>query len=211
MIHLIAIAFVTGLLVNSNQCDAATVGSASFLHGDGYVTGDDTRNIARFDVTHINKDVLLYGRADLSSFDDRNSSINTRMIGHYNTGFGFDLAGQYQNANKTSVSSIGLGVKSIAKDHMVLLDVYKQSHNVLGDATQVFAYVKSPEYNGFFFDGFVDTAFYKNVTVVLAQPSVMYKMTNSLNIGVEYQLYYNKFGYDGLDESVPQAKLKYTF
>ena len=212
MIHLIAIAFVAGMILNHKECEAATIGSASLLHGDGYVTGDDTRNIARFDVTHIDENVLFYGRTDISSFDDANSSINTRLLGHYHVKqAGLDIAGQYQNANKVSASSFGVGYKKLAKDYMILTDVYVQSNSMLGDGIQLFAYVNTPSVFGFYFDGFIDNTFYKDVTVTLAQPSVMYKFTENLNLGVEYQLYWNKFGNDGLDETVPQAKLKWKF
>jgi hypothetical protein len=39
----------------------------------------------------------------------------------------------------------------------------------------------------------------------------MYAVTPSLSAGVEYQLYWNKAGIKGLDETIPQAKLKWSF
>lgn len=35
-----------------DDTEAATQGSISYLHGDGYVVGDNTRNITRFDVLY---------------------------------------------------------------------------------------------------------------------------------------------------------------
>ena len=209
---LIVIMYLVIALIPANDAQAVTVGSASLLHGDGYMSGDDTRNTARMDVMHSNGDVLLYGRFDNSSFDDSNAAINTRIIGHYAVvDYGFDIAGQYQNANRVSASSIGVGYKTFTKEAMFLLDTYIQSSNIFGEGIQLFAYTKSPKYRGFYLEGFVDAAFYKDVTVTLAQPSLMYGVTDTLSVGVEYQLYWNKLGVSGLNESVPQAKVKWSF
>ena len=205
----VAMYVVIALMPSSS--DAATVGSASLLHGDGYVSGDTTRNVARFDVMHLDKDYLFYGRVDNSSFDDSNSINNTRILGHYGTSLGIDIAGQYQNGYKQSASSIGVGYKAFTKETMLLIDTYIQSSNVFGEGIQLFAYVKSPQYRGFFVEGFVDTVWYKDVTVTLTQPSLMYSVKDNLAVGLEYQLYWNKLGISGLDESVPQAKLKWSF
>lgn len=208
---LVVIMFAVLAMLPAKEANSATVGSASLLHGDGYATGDATRNIARFDVLHINKGVMFYGRVDNSSFDDSNSINNTRLIGHCNTPLGFDIAGQYQNGYKQSASSIGVGYKTITKEAMFLIDTYFQSSNVLGEGVQLFAYVKSPKYRGFYLEGFIDNVYYKDVTVTLAQPSLMYEVKDGVSVGVEYQLYNNKLGVSGLNESVPQAKLKWTF
>ena len=44
---ILAIVFSTVVV---DDTEATTQGSISYLHGDGYVTGDNTRNITRFDV-----------------------------------------------------------------------------------------------------------------------------------------------------------------
>ena len=191
--------------------EASTNGSVSLLHGDGYETGDNTRNIARFDVLHVNKGVMFYGRVDNSSFDDSNSINNTRLVGHCDTSLGFHIAGQYQNGYKQSASSVGVGYKSITKEKMFLIDTYLQSSNIFGEGLQLFAYAKSPRYNGFYLEGFVDNTYYDKVTITLAQPSLMYEVKDGVSVGVEYQLYWNKLGVSGLNESVPQAKLKWSF
>ena len=171
---LVVIMYLVIALIPAQEAQAVTVGSASLLHGDGYVSGDDTRNVARVDVLHDNGNVMLYGRFDNSSFDDSNSSVNTRIIGHYSVKtFGLDIAGQYQNAYRASASSIGVGYKLFGRDSQFLLDGYLQSHNVFGEGIQIFGHYKSPKLMGVFFEGFVDTAFYKDVTVTLAQPSLM--------------------------------------
>ena len=147
---LVVIMYLVIALMPANDAQAVTVGSASLLHGDGYVSGDDTRNIARFDVLHINKGVMFYGRVDNSSFDDSNSINNTRLIGHCDTSLGFHIAGQYQNGYRQSASSVGVGYKTITKEKMLLLDAYIQSSNIFGEGLQLFAYTKSPRYSGFY-------------------------------------------------------------
>jgi len=199
------------IVLAAMPAEASTNGSVSLLHGDGYVSGDTTRNIARFDVLHVNKEMLFYGRLDNSSFDDANSSNASRIMVHCNTPLGFDIAGQYQNGYKQSASSIGVGYRSFTKEKMFLIDTYIQSSNVFGEGIQIFAYAKSSKYRGFYLEGFVDNTYYKDVTVTLAQPSVMYEIKDGVSVGVEYQLYWNKLGVSGLNESVPQAKLKWSF
>jgi len=185
---LVVIMFAVLAMMPAKEANSATVGSLSMLHGDGYETGDNTRNIARVDVMHVNKGVLFYGRLDNSSFDDSNSTNTTRLLGHCETKFGFDVAGQYQNGYRQSASSIGVGYKTIAKETMFLFDAYVQSNNVFGSGIQLFTYAKSPSIHGFYAEGFIDNTYYDKVTVTLAQPSVMYRIKDDVSVGVEYQL-----------------------
>jgi hypothetical protein len=212
MIHLFAIAFVTGMLLNHTDCNAATVGSVSAVYGEGYKTGEEDRHTLRFDVTHLTKEYMLYGRMDNASYINNNSSFSSRLIGLYHLSpVGVGISAQLQNATKTSVRSVGVGYSNFNRDNQTFLGVYAQSHSAFGDGTHLFGYHKSAQLHGFLFEGFVDSAVYKDVTVTVAQPSLMYAVTPSLSAGVEYQLYWNKAGVKGLDETIPQAKLKWSF
>lgn len=198
----------------STEAEAQTTGSISYLHGDGYASGDNTRNTIRFDVLNLNKYGLLYGRADNTSMDDGNSQTITRILGHLNIGYGLHLAVQSQNQARSSATSVGFGYDLISKPITFGLDINRLSSNFYGDSTHLFSFWRTDDLYGFYTEGHLDYIMPDHgQNVLFAQPSIMYKTPSfeSLSFGLEYQIYENKSGIRGLQESVPQFKLKYLF
>jgi hypothetical protein len=208
MIHLVAVFAFIFAAVYEKPADAAQA-SVSYLHGDGYASGDATRNIVRFDALAVKDWGMVYGRADLLSFDDRNSSVVTRGIGHY--GRGWHLAGQVQNQKGISQSSAGFGYSDFGKQSSWFVDLQRMSSSYYGDSTHAFGYA-SRDWGNWQLGGWVeiiqpDKNFQLNAG---SQISVTYKI-NSVRLGVEQQRYINKNGIKGLDESVNQFMLKWEF
>lgn len=188
----------------------AATSSISFLHGDGYSTGDDTRNTVRVDTMAVKDWGLIYGRVDVSSFDDANSSPFYRGIGHIGTGL--HLAGQLQNQKGISQSSIGAGYSSFEKEQSWFVDAYRASSNYFGDSNHVFGYYSRDIGTKYKLTGFVEwLAPEKELdNMIGSQVSIMRKF-GEVWVGVEHQLYFNKNGVKGLDESVNQGMIKWTF
>jgi hypothetical protein len=208
MIHWLAVLAFIFAAVYEKPADAAQA-SVSYLHGDGYASGDDTRNIVRFDALAVKDWGMVYGRADLLSFDDRNSNVVTRGIGHY--GRGWHLAGQIQNQKGVSQTSAGLGYSRFGKDASWFVDLQRMSSNYYGDSTHAFGYA-SRDWGNWQLGGWVeviqpDSNFQLNAG---SQISLTYKI-NSVRLGVEQQRYINKNGINGLDEVVNQGVIKWTF
>jgi hypothetical protein len=204
MIHWLAVAALAFAAVYDKDADAAQA-SVSYLHGDGYASGDDTRNTVRLDALTVKDWGMLYGRVDVLSFDDRNSSVVTRGIVHY--GHGWHLAGQLQNQRGISQSSAGLGYS--AKGWFV--DLQRMSSSYYGDSTHAFGYA-SRDWGNWQLGGWIeiiqpDKDFQLNAG---SQISVTYKV-GKFRVGVEQQRYINKNGIRGLDESVNQFMLKWEF
>ena len=208
---LVVAMYVVIALIPSSS-DAATQGSVSYLHGDGYASGDDTRNITRFDVLNLNQYGMIYGRADVLSGDDRNSNIVTRIIGH--VGNGWHVAGQAQNQKGVSQTNVGAGYGSFGKQQAWFVDLYKINSSYYGDGYSLFGYGSYKFTDKVKADGFIEYILPENGTmqpVLLAQPAIMYNVYGQLWVGVEQQRYFNKSGIRGLDEVVNQFKLKWEF
>jgi hypothetical protein len=208
MIHWLAVAALIFAAVYDKDADAATA-SVSYLHGDGYASGDDTRNIVRFDALAVKDWGMVYGRTDLLSFDDRNSNVVTRGIGHY--GHGWHIAGQLQNQKGIGQSSAGLGYSSFGKDASWFVDLQRMSSSYYGDSTHAFGYA-SRDWGNWQLGGWIeiiqpDKNFQLNAG---SQISVTYKI-GEFRVGIEQQRYINKNGIKGLDESVNQFMLKWEF
>lgn len=56
---LAATAIFWGALLHPEEAEGATQATVSYLHGDGYASGDDTRNTIRFDATKVGNYGLL--------------------------------------------------------------------------------------------------------------------------------------------------------
>jgi hypothetical protein len=210
MIHLVLLGLLVGLATCSTKSEAAQ-SSISYLHGDGYVSGDNTRNTVRIDTLAIKDWGLLYGRADVLSFDDSNSSISTRGIGHY--GHGLHLAGQLQNQKGVSQSSAGVGYSSFSKDSSWFVDVYKMQSNYYGDSIHWFNYYSRNLGENYKATGFIEYIKPENKNlepVTFSQASILRKVSN-VWVGVEHQRYFNKGSVKGLDESVNQLLIKWDF
>ena len=209
MIHWLAVAALIFAAVYDKDADAATA-SVSYLHGDGYASGDNTRNTVRLDALAIKNWGMVYGRVDVLSFDDRNSSVVTRGIGHY--GHGWHLAGQIQNQRGISQSSAGLGYSSFGKESSWFVDVYKMQSNYYGDSLHGFAYYARDFGQSYRAAGVVELVApeKQKESVVFSQISVMRKV-GDVWVGVEQQRYINKNGINGLDEVVNQGVIKWTF
>jgi len=196
----------------SKDAEAATQGSVSYLHGDGYASGDSTRNVTRFDVLNLNSVGMIYGRADVASFDDRNSAVFTRAIGHL--GHGLHLAGQLQNQAGISQTSTGVGYSKFGKDASWFADVYRVSSNYYGDATSAFVFGSYRPFDRIKIDGFVEITSPDGARlqqVYFMQPSLTVRVYEGIWAGIEQQRYINKGGIRGLDEVVNQFKIKWEF
>lgn len=80
VLSIIRVLLLVGLVsavVIPDYAEAAQA-SVSYLHGDGYASRDDTRNTVRLDALAVKDWGMVYGRADIASFDDANSSVFTR-------------------------------------------------------------------------------------------------------------------------------------
>jgi len=66
------------------------------------------------------------------------------------------------------------------------------------------------------FEGFIDYAFGEDGGAnakednIIAGPRLLVELTTGLQLGIEYQVWRNKFGIDGVDEDVAQVMLKWT-
>lgn len=201
-----------GSLLHSEQAESATQGSVSYVHGDGYISGDTTRNTTRFDVRKVSSLGVIYGRADAISSDDRNSSILTRVIGHYH--LGWHGAVQLQNQDKVSQTGTGFGYSDFRKCSSWFVDMYRMSSNYYGDGYQLFGYGNYKFSESIKFDGFIELTKPESGqfdSVLFAQPSLMYQVHEGVWLGVEQQRYFNKAGIRGLDEVVNQVKVKWEF
>ena len=63
------------------------------------------------------------------------------------------------------------------------------------------------------FEGFADftSAEGSSHSNLLTQPQLLYHPGKSIAFGIEYQYWKNRLGLKGLDESTPQALLRYKF
>ena len=210
MIHWLAVAALVFAAVYEKPADAAQA-SVSYLHGDGYASGDDTRNTVRLDALTVKDWGMLYGRVDVLSFDDRNSSVVTRGIVHY--GHGWHLAGQIQNQKGVSQSSAGLGYSSFGKDASWFVDAYRMSSNYYGDSLHGFGYYSKNIGRSYRAVGFIEflAPESRNFQPVTFSQVSFQRKVNGVWIGVEQQHYINKNGIRGLDESVNQLMIKWEF
>jgi hypothetical protein len=208
MIHWLAVVALVFAFTYEKPAEAAQ-SSVSYLHGDGYASGDNTRNTIRFDTLAIKDWGMVYGRADVLSFDDRNSSLTTRIVGHY--GRGLHFAGQLQNQKGISQSSAGFGYSSFGKTQSWFVDLYRMQSNYYGDSLHTFAY-GSQTFGNWQLSGWLETLQPEGVLdfSIGSQMSVTYKVMG-VQVGVEHQRYFNKNGIKGLDEAVNQGVIKWTF
>ena len=210
MIHFMLPGLLVGLMVYPDKAESATA-SVSYLHGDGYISGDNTRNTVRLGTLTVKDWGMVYGRVDSTSFDDGNSNVFTRFIGH--GGRGLHIAGQLQNQPRINQTSIGAGYNSFGKDRSWFVDFYKLNSNYYGDGYSGFAYCSRNIGQSCRAVGFVeytqpDASRLEPVT--FSQISFQRKVVD-VWLGVEHQRYFNKNGIKGLDESVNQAMVKWEF
>ena len=210
MIHFMLLGLLVGLMVCPDKAESATA-SVSYLHGDGYASGDNTRNNLRLDALTVKEWGMLYGRVDSTSFDDGNSNIFTRFIGH--GGRGLHIAGQLQNQYRVSQSSIGAGYSSFGKESSWFVDAYRASSNYYGDSTHGFAYYSRAVSANYKFNAFVEYILpdSKHINEVTFSQAQVLRKIGDVWVGVEHQRYFNKNGIKALDESVNQFVLKYDF
>ena len=208
MIHWVAVTALIFALGYEKPAEAATA-SISYLQGDGYASGDNTRNTVRLDALAVKDWGMVYGRVDVSSFDDRNSNITTRGIGHY--GKGLHLAVQLQNQKSVSQSVAGAGYSSFGKDSSWFVDLGRMSSSYYGDSTHAFGYA-SRDWGNWQLSGWIEVIQPDKDLQLNAgsQISVTYKL-GGVRLGVEQQRYINKFGVQGLDEVVNQGVVKWSF
>lgn len=210
MIHFLLLSLLVGLMVYPDKAESAQA-SVSYLHGDGYVSGDNTRNVVRLDALVVKEWGMVYGRVDSTSFDDGNSNVFTRAIAH--GGRGLHIAGHLQNQYRISQSSVGAGYSSFGKDQSWFVDVYKLNSNYYGEGYHVFGYYSKNIGQSYRTVGFVEVLSPENKNiqpVTFSQVSFQRKVMD-VWVGVEHQRYFNKDGVKGLDESVNQLMVKWEF
>lgn len=210
MTHVMLLGLLVGLMVCPDKAEGAA-SSVSYLHGDGYASGDNTRNTVRLDALAVKDWGMVYGRVDSTSFDDGSSNVFTRFIGH--GGSGLHIAGQLQNQPRISQSSVGAGYNSFGKDRSWFVDLYKLNSNYYGDGYHGFGYYSKNIGRSYRAVGFVEFLSPENKNfqpVTFSQVSFQRKVID-VWIGVEHQRYFNKNGVKGLDESVNQLMIKWEF
>jgi len=197
--------FLMSLSFNSLAAEA----NLSYLYGTGFKTGEHTRDTIRFDTSKVSEKGLLFARADLSSFDNKSSLINTRIIGQYLTGVHPSV--QLQNSNNVSYTGVGLGYSSFSKNFSYFVDTNYTLTSLNVDAIQLFAYAKYKLSESFFLDGFIDNMrFFSGANTTHTQFGINYKY-DDCSFGLEQHIYLNKNRVDSLDESLLNLKVKYTF
>jgi hypothetical protein len=208
MIHWVAVAALIFAFSYEKPAEAAQ-SSVSVLYGDGYVGADSSRHTVRLDTMAVKEWGMVYGRVDVSDFDDGDSSVFTRGIAHY--GRGLHLAGQLQNQRGISQNSIGIGYSSFGKDSSWFVNLGRMSSSYYGDSTHAFGYA-SREWGNWQLSGWLeviqpDKDFQLNAG---SQISITYKIYQ-VRLGIEQQRYINKNGIQGLDEVVNQGVVKWNF
>lgn len=65
----------------------------------------------------------------------------------------------------------------------------------------------------FSFEGFLDWTSDEGASEsnLLTQPVIIWHVSKYIGLGIEYQYWDNRLGFDGLDESTPQAILRWSF
>ena len=154
---------------------------------------------------------MIYGRADVVSFDDRNSTVFTRGIGHY--GLGWHGAAQLQNQSKVSQTSAGVGYSVFTKDASGFLDFYLASSSYYGGSAHVFGYLNRTIATNYRLSGFVELIMPTkgHLDPVTFSQAQALREIGDVWVGIEHQRYFNKNGVRGLDEGVNQFILKYDF
>jgi hypothetical protein len=197
------------LLMTFSAQAAVTESSFSYLTGNGFVSGDPSRNTYRFDTLTVGEYGVIYGRADTTSFDDANASVTTRLIGHL--GKGFHLSANLQNQKGLDISAVGGGFSHFGAQSFSV-DVSKMSSNYYGDGTHLFIFGASEFGGSFKVDGFIEVLYpEKGQDVYFAQPAISYVVNKTVSVGLEKQLYINKSGVANLNEDVTQLRLKVVF
>jgi hypothetical protein len=199
--------------VFDKDANAATTNSISYQTGSDFRTGEKERNIITFDsLTKTQEDHIVYANIDIQSFDNQNSIVISRLLGR--THLTPLIRGSAQLINQRGVSSTDIGFGfDIPVGYTTGVDIFKHSDNVLGEGTKLQICWVIP-YQNWRFNGIVETIWANKMSAsdsTLAQPEIMYAATKNLQFGVEYQIYRNKNGVSGLDETFPQVKLKYQF
>lgn len=214
-LHIFILAFYISATIGTGEAEGATTNSISYQTGSDFRTGEKERNIITLDSLTVEKSHLIYLNVDVQSFDNKESQVISRILGRYNiVSDKIALTGQLINQRGISSTDVGFGV-NLPFGYVYGIDFYKHSDNFLGEGQKVFVYwvypIKSTKFQ---FNGFVETTWADRMMaseMILAQPELMYSFTKNLQAGVEYQFYRNKNGVVGLDETIPQGKLKYVF
>jgi hypothetical protein len=200
------------LLADDNKLQQT---SLSYMYGEGYkLTSEANRSTIKFeDIVITDNDHLLYFNANLASFNDSNSTITTRLLGHYHLINQVSLAGQIINQPGISSTDAGISFK-LPLRRLFMVDFYKHSDNFLGKGYKILSYwnIPVPNFDKVSFSGFYEITWSDklNRNMVLSQPQIMYEYSKDTFVGVEYQVYINKYNL-GLDEYIPQLKLTKTF
>jgi hypothetical protein len=199
--------------VFDKDANAATTNSISYQSGSDFRTGEKERNILTLDsLTKTQEDHIIYANIDIQSFDNQNSIVISRVLGRRSLAPFIRGSAQLINQRGVSSTDVGFGF-DIPVGYTTGIDIFKHSDNVLGEGAKLQVYWVIP-YQNWRFNGIVETIWADKMLAsdsTLAQPEIMYTATKDLQFGVEYQIYRNKNGVSGLDETFPQVKLKYQF
>jgi len=189
--------------------------SVSYLFGTGYAV-NETRHIIEVQSVGAGKYHRYLFNLDLQDFPTGDVGVFNRIVAHAGRmeKDNYHLATQLVTTNGYSEKSVGAGV-ILSEKVFVGVDVYRTYVDVKGsayDGHKIFAYLNHPIGYGLFVDGFIDytdTPFYDKPQL-LTQLALMvgYK---AVHLGVELQHQQNRGGVDGVNETVPQLKVKYFF
>ena len=210
----------------------------SYLYGQDYrnpANDNVNDNFSIYTLEHVSG--WKYGDnfffIDAAKTDTKNSDLYlefaprfsaTKILGHKYEGYIQDilLATQIniaQGAGKKELAGLGVDFKLPYFD-MFQTNLYHRDDKDLNGSTYQLTFVWESNFKlfnqGFKFLGFLDIAGEegsdgaKSEANTLAQPQLLWMAYKNLGIGLEYQYWENKYGINGLDESLPQLLVRWT-
>lgn len=232
----VVIGFVLGISAPIAHAAQWSSTNLQILQGEGYELGPRERTLLTFE--HANG--WAYGDNffffDVTEPSDDGTNIYGEWQPHLSLGWltGREpgagvvkdvlLAGQLNFGEGFRAYLVGVGLDlNLPGFSFFLVNIYARDENLrAGRSWQITPAWLFPFTLGrtrWQFGGFVD--WYGSEgdgkSNVQAQPQLLLDMgtwfgpPDQLHVGIEYQYWHNKFGVDGVTESVPQAMLKWTF
>ncbi len=237
MIALLAVCGTTEALAGAAQWQTSNI---QLLYGNGYELGDNTRSTLTFEHANGWKygdnffflDVINPLKDGQDSTNDLYAEFSPRLsiskISGKDLSFAFVkdvlLAGTLEMGIYSHNYLYGVGFSlDLPKFAFADINIYvRDNPNESGQTYQITPVWALPFTVGsakMLFEGFADIAGSEGTTEfnIDFQPRLLLDVGNfwgasdSLWAGVEYIYWHNKFGIDGVDESLPQAMVKWVF
>jgi nucleoside-specific outer membrane channel protein Tsx len=209
--------------------------NVQLLHGSGFELTEDRQTTFTFEHADSWKygDNFFYIDYPFDVPDDVNAEFSPRLsagkISGTDLSYGIFkdllLAGTYEMGRNFKVYLYGVGIDlDIPGFNFMQMNYYvRDNPDASGKGLQTtWAWSRPFEIGSakFTFDGYFDYADYEEGDVnFFTQPQILYDIGDGLGfaepghawVGAEYRYWYNKFGIDGVEESVPQVMVKWAF